>query len=256
LAFLKKTNRPFGSTKVEGQLIMDEGQINPDHLKSLAAIYSPDPRSNNQALLDIFQLGAIGIDEHHAKVASIKLAASMPEPIRVQFETAKNLYLYAWFVYRFYPVAEHHALTCLELGLRLRFPDPLPKEYWKKPDRKPTLRPLLTFAIDTGIIKNEGFRQWRDQVDFRARQRYSNERHREMVERNLEQIELDYSQAVPNDQDRDWNYLSILLDVLPNIRNSYAHGSNMLHNQVLGTLELMCEILNQLFETSGVAQSK
>jgi hypothetical protein len=257
LAVSKKTDRPVGSTKVKGRLIMNEDQTNPDHLKSLAAIYSPDPRSDNQALLDIFQKGAVGIAEHHAKVAKLRLAATMPESIPVQFETAKNLYLYAWFVYRFYPVAEHHALTCLELGLRLRFPDPLPKKYWNKPDSwKPTLRPLLNFAIDTGAIKNEGFHQWHDQVDFRARERYSNERQREMVQRNLEQIELDYSQAVPNDQDRDWNYLPILLEVLPGIRNSYAHGSTMLHNQVLGTLELVCEILNQLFEASGVSQSK
>ncbi|MGE5652496.1 MAG: hypothetical protein ACM34A_20065 [Bacillota bacterium] len=234
---------------------MDEGQTNPDHLKSLEAICSADPRSDNQALLDIFQNGAIGIVEHHAKVANIRLVASVPESIQVQFETVKNLYLYAWFVYRFYPIAEHHALTCLELGLRLHFPDPLPKKYWKF-DRKPTLRPLLNFAIDTGAIKNEGFRQWHDRVNFRARERYSNERLREMVQRNLELIELDYSQAVPNDQDRDWNYLPILLEVLPGIRNSYAHGSTMLHNQVLGTLELVCEILNQLFDVSGVSQSK
>lgn len=154
---------------------MDEDQTNPDHLKSLAAIYSPDPRSDNQALLGIFQHEAYGIDEHYAKVANIRLTTSIPESIQVQFETAKNLYLYAWFVYRFYPVAEHHALTCLELGLRLRFPDPLPKKYWKF-DRKPTLRPLLSFAIDTGAIKNEGFRRWHDQVNLRARERYSNER--------------------------------------------------------------------------------
>jgi hypothetical protein len=168
----------------------------------------------------------------------------------------KNLYLYAWFVYRFYPVAEHHALTCLELGLRLRFPGPLPKEYWKQSNRKPTLRPLLNFAVHTRAIKNEGFRQWHEQVEFRARERYSSERQREMIQRNLEQIELDYSQAIPNDQDRDWDYLPILLDVLPGIRNSYAHVSSMLHNQVLGTLELVCEILNQLFEANGVPHSK
>jgi hypothetical protein len=231
---------------------VEGSQINPEFLKSLDAIHSPDPRSDNQAVLDIFKPGAIGIDEHHAEVARLTLAASVPEPIRIQFETAKNLYFYAWFVYRFYPVAEHQALTCLELGLRSRFPDQLPRKYWKKPEGwKPTLRPLLNFAVDIGAIRNEGFRQWREHVNFRARERYSNERRREMIERNLEQIELDYGQALPNDQDRDFNYLAVLLDVLPNIRNGYAHGSTRLSNQVLGTLELVCEILNQLYEPSG-----
>lgn len=237
---------------------MDEDQTNPDHLKPLAAIYFPDPRSNGQSFSDTFHDRPLRIDGRHADVASIKLTVSVPDSIRVQFETAKNLYLYAWFVYRFYPVAEHHALTCLELGLRSRFPDPLPEQYRKnKPDSwKPTLQPLLRFAIDTGAIKNEGFRRWHDQVNRRAQQRYTNERQREMVERNLEQIEIDYSQAVPNEHDRDWNYLSALLRALPSIRNAYAHGSTMLHNQVLGTLELVCEILNQLFEARGVSQSK
>jgi hypothetical protein len=236
---------------------MNESLTNPDHLKPLADMCAPDPRSDNQSVLDIFQSGAIAVNEHHAKVATMTLTASVPQDVLVQFETAKNIFLYAWFVYRFFPIAEHHALTCLELGLRLRFPDPLPKEYWDKPAGwRPTLKPLLKYAIGTGVIKNGGFRHWHDQVDFRARQRYSNERLREMIQRNLEQIEMDYSKAAPNDQDRDWNYLPILLEVLPGIRNAYAHGSTMLHNQVLGTLELVCEILNQLFGSSELPESK
>jgi hypothetical protein len=230
---------------------MDEKPGNPDHLKPLEALHIADPRSDNQAVLDMFQSGAIALDEHHCAVASLNLSATVPEDVLVQFETAKNLYLYAWFVYRFFPVAEHHALTCLELGLQHRFPDPLPKKYWNK-RWKPTLRPLLSFAIDTGVIKNEGFRQWRDQVTVRAEQRYSLERQREMREQNLSRIELDYTQAIPNDEDRDWDYLSILREVLPEIRNCYAHGSALLHNQVLGTLELVSEILNQLFECDEV----
>lgn len=77
----------------------------------------------------------------------------------------------------------------------------------------------------------------------------------EMVERNLDQIEVNYEQAVPNDQDRDWNYLAVLLDVLPEIRNAYAHGSTVLHNRVLGTLELVSEMLNQLFEIPNASQA-
>lgn len=227
---------------------MNEEQTNPDRLKPLAAIHCADPRSDNQAVLDIFKPGAKALDEHHAAVAELKLGAAVPEDVVEQFETAKNLYLYAWFVYRFYPVAEHHALTCLELGLRLRLADQLPRKYWKDPKRKPTLRPLLTFAIDTGAIRNEGFRQWRDQVDRRARQRYVMEKRSEMIAGGLQKIELDYTQALPNDQDREWDYLSTLQEVLPEIRNSYAHGSTLLHQQVLGTLELVSEILNQLFE--------
>jgi len=74
---------------------------------------------------------------------------------------------------------------------------------------------------------------------------------KEMEARGLQIFELDYSKAVICDQDREWDYLPILLEALPGIRNAYAHGSDMLHNQVLGTLELVCEILNQLFPKSS-----
>ncbi|MEI7612745.1 MAG: hypothetical protein WCK63_07535 [Betaproteobacteria bacterium] len=189
------------------------------------------------------------IGKHHADVDQFKLAALVPDEVKVKFETAKNLYLYAWFVYRFYPVSEHHALTCLELGLRMRFPDPLPKKYWNKPpSRKPTLHPLLRFASESGFLQNKGFRRWHKHVEQHARQRYVNDILKEMTERNLDQVELNYEQAIPNEQDQNWNLLSVLLEVLPEIRNSYAHGSTMLHDRVLGTLELVSEILNQLFD--------
>jgi hypothetical protein len=230
---------------------MNEEQTNPDRLKPLAAIHCADPRSNNQAVLDIFKPGADALAEHHAAVAEIRLDTSVPEDVVEQFETSKNLYLYAWFVYRFYPVAEHHALTCLELGLRLRFAGQLPEKDAKGRQLKHTLWPLLKFAVDTGAIRNEGFRQWRDQVDFRARQRYAMEKREEMFASGLHKFELDYTQVEPNEEDREWDYLSRLQEVLPKIRNCYAHGSTLLHQQVLGTLELVSEILNQLFHKAA-----
>jgi len=221
---------------------------NPDFLKSLADIFSPDPRNRTTVRLGPNGLRQIPIEEHHAEVAQFTLSPAVPEGIKVQFETTKNLYLYAWFVYRFYPVVKNQALACLELGLRTRFPEPLPRKYWSRSDRPPTLQPLLRFAVDSGAIRNEGFHRWRSHVQMRARERYARERHREMVERNLDQIELDYGEAVPNEEDRAWDYVSILVEVLPKIRNHYAHGSESLDRQALGDIETVCEILNQIFQ--------
>lgn len=50
---------------------MNGSLTNPDHLKSLVDMCTPDPRSDNQSVLDIFQSGAIAVNEHHAKVANI-----------------------------------------------------------------------------------------------------------------------------------------------------------------------------------------
>jgi hypothetical protein len=41
--------------------------------------------------------------------------------------------------------------------------------------------------------------------------------------------------------------VGILRDSLPSLRNELAHGSPMLTRQVLGTLELVAEILGQLY---------
>jgi len=56
--------------------------------------------------------------DHHELISAYVLHAGVPQEIVLQF--ARNVYLYAWFVYRFYPVAEHQCLACLELALRER----------------------------------------------------------------------------------------------------------------------------------------
>lgn len=49
------------------------------------------------------------------------------------------------------------------------------------------------------------------------------------------------------DADRNLEYLNFLANYLPEIRNHYAHGTPMLHNQVLITLEVVSEIINQIY---------
>lgn len=232
---------------------MSELPQNPDYLKSAEELCSPDPRSYLVGRIESSGFRRTTINDHHGDVAQFKLSQAVPERVRIHFETAKNLYLYAWLVYRFYPVAEHHALASLELGLRERFKLGIPKKYWGIAGREPTLKPLLRYAIDIKLIQNQGFRRWNERVLERAKHRYAHERLCELIERDLDQIEMDYNQAAPNDEDRGWDYLPILFEVLPEIRNGYAHGSTMLHSQVLGTLEVVCEILNQVFD--GDSQS-
>jgi hypothetical protein len=90
----------------------------PDYLRTPDTVCKPDIRSPMASFLDEQPLT---VEYQYSAVADICLHKGVPEDIRVQFETTKNLYLYAWFVYRFYPVAEHHAYTCLELALHERF---------------------------------------------------------------------------------------------------------------------------------------
>ncbi|WP_455387579.1 hypothetical protein [Petrachloros mirabilis] len=184
------------------------------------------------------------------------LSESAPGNVRALFDIARNLYLYAWFVYEFHNVAEQQVFACLEMALRERLKNemPLPEEYWsnKRPDRSPTLKPMLRYVIDKGYIKNEGFRTWRDRGITRARERYESERFREMQDKGLESIDLDYSEIVVTDEDlAGMDYLSIVLGYISEFRNKYAHGSDILHTQVLHSFEVVSEIVNQLFPESG-----
>lgn len=214
-------------------------KLNLESLRSLEYIFEPDPRNTVYVIFDENRR-PYDIADHYKAISQINLHAGVPENIAVQLETAKNLYLYAWFIYRFYPVAEHHTFTCLELALRTRYE----KEVSKK---EPFLKFLLKYAIEKGDIKNEGFRRWREVVERRAMASYSGEKIQEMMEKGLKSIELDYSEARITDVDGNIDYAKILLETLPEIRNRYAHGTTLLHDQVLGTVELVSEIINQIY---------
>ncbi|MFZ6645628.1 hypothetical protein ACO0LO_07930 [Undibacterium sp. TJN25] len=222
---------------------------NADLLKKLEEINSPDERWTVFSRYDERGARSDSLAEHHADIARFQLSADVPKEVVILFETAKNVYLYAWYVYRFYPIAEHQALACLEMGLRKKFPGGLPTGYPNKakPNTRPTLAPLLRYAIDQGLIKNEGFSGWHSQVRQRARNRVQFEQIESNGQSNSLVQEINLNNIVPNAQDLDYDFVSILEETLPGIRNSYAHGSPRLSNQVLGVFELVSEVLAQLY---------
>jgi len=228
-----------------------------DGLRSPEHLCDPDPRTRYFVRVDP-ETGVtqpLSQSDQYTSVAAYTLSEAVPEDVRILFDTARNLYLYAWFVYRFYNIAEQQVFACLETALRDRLKDemPLPEEYWprKRRGQPPSLRPMLRYVIDRGYIQNEGFRTWRDRGVIRSRQRYEMEKLKEMQEKGLESIEVDYSEVIVTDDDlQDYDYLSVLLKYIPNARNNYAHGSGMLHNQVLHSFEVVSELVNQLFPVS------
>lgn len=186
--------------------------------------------------------------DHHRDIEAIQLTVGVPEAVSIQFETARNLYLYAWHVYRFFPVAQSQALFSLELGLRMRLPDRLPEPYQRSWHKQPMLAGLLAYAIDQRLIRNEGFRRWHQVAQDRARQRRSMEVFQTMLDQQLESVEVNEEQPViVTLDDQSWDLLKTLRKSLPGVRNELAHGSSMLTNQVLGTIELVAEILSQVY---------
>jgi hypothetical protein len=159
--------------------------FHPELLRPLEQVCEPDPRNTAFVKVDR-ETGAfvpLSIRDQHEAISKHTLHAKIPEDIMMQFETARNLYLYAWFVYRFYPVSEHQALACLELALRKRFESDLSEK--ELGGRKPTLSPLLRYAIKHGHIKHEGFRRWHEAAQRRATLRYQMEESDEMYAKGL-----------------------------------------------------------------------
>jgi len=228
-----------------------------DSLRNLGEIHSPDERCSAHSRYDEAGLRANTLDDHYTDIAQFQLSDTVPIDVAVLYETAKNLYLYSWHVYRFYSVAEHQVLACLEMGLRVRFPGGLPIGYpfKKHPNLRPTLAPLLRYAIDQELIRNEGFSRWHNLVQQRARNRAMHEQIAEMERTNSTFAEIRFDEVVPNTQDRSCEFVSTLDEILPGIRNSYAHGSFRLSNQVLGTFELVREILEQIYPSEKIRRS-
>ena len=243
-----------------------------DLLRTPSTVYRPDSRSPRLSFLTNQPLT---VEYQHKAVVEIVLHQCVPEDIRIQFETTRNLYLYAWFVYRFYPVAELHAYTCLEFALRARFADELLvaqikeleskinkfEALGKKPPSKimarldkikqrkfgPGLGELLTYAVKEGFLKDENFSVWQQRTVARAKQRTEDELWEEAQQNELNEITFDKNQYEIKDVDRDHRYLETIVKSIPWLRNHYAHGTHSLHNQVLGTLSLVAEMINQCY---------
>ncbi|MGA3335119.1 MAG: hypothetical protein ABSC62_13250 [Terracidiphilus sp.] len=194
---------------------MTEPDFDPEKLRPAEYICEPDPRNTNIVWPDpgTGALRPAKASDLHDAVAAFSLHAGVPEDIVQHFETVKNLYLYSWFIYRFQPVAELESLACLEFALRER----LATEIRSGKIKEKMLRGLLKYAFENRLIQNEGFARW--------------------IKAN----------------DPEWDLLASLETVFPQIRNDHAHGSYTLAPTALGIIELVHEIINQLFAVPNAA---
>ncbi len=225
-----------------------EQEYDLEGLRPAEYVCEPDPRSTMFVRADLTNGTSrpIELADHHEEISAYALHAGVPQEIVLQFETARNVYLYAWFVYRFYPVAEHQCLACLELALRERLKEEI--RTGKVKGKRPALRLLLKYAVDNGLVKNEGFSAWQNRGAINSRARVEMEKIREASEKNLTEITWDESDIQITAEDLDWDYVKMLPDLLPRLRNEYAHGSTDLHNWALRSFQIVSEIINQLYQ--------
>lgn len=217
-----------------------------DCLRSADTIHQPDERTSWFR----FPHPRTLVDQHE-HMAAIYLAPEIPEKVGIAFETARNLYLYAWHVFRFYPVARMQALATLEMGLRTRLPARLPERYQRPSQKRPMLHGMLGYAIDQRLLSNDGFGRWHAAAENKARQRLDLEAMRLLLDGGLDVVEVDDNKPVEiTPEDQTWDLLATLRQGLPHARNELAHGSSWLSHQVRGDIELVAEMLNQLYASA------
>jgi hypothetical protein len=165
------------------------------------------------------------LDDHYSRLNEFSLNESVPENIQIHFEVAENLLLYSWFVYRFIAIAEMQAYATTEYALRERIGSTVGK--------KAGLRRLLAKAVSTGLIEDNGFQHY-----VRLRQR--------AVE--FDELMQNISGSVANTDPIDpQSYVGTLAEVIPQLRNDLAHGSDNLTYGTYLTFSLCRDLINQLF---------
>jgi hypothetical protein len=168
----------------------------------------------------------VTLADRHAAIAELNLCNTVPDDVTIQFDTARNLLLYSWHAYRFIPVAELQAYRTVEMALRMRF--------GLGQNAGPGLRRLLKRAVAEGLLKDEGFRQQR--------------RTREWQQEYREAMQQFGSGRAPFALPADVQaYARQIADAMPVLRNNLAHGGSTLHAGGILTLEICCDLINQLF---------
>jgi hypothetical protein len=164
----------------------------------------------------------------YAAIASISVNSSAPEDVRSYFVTLQNLCVYAWFSYDLYTLVVFLSCTLVEMALKLRLP--LRR---KGPDKR-TLKPLLQEAIKLKLINAKAFAHIK-----RMRQEQAHNL------RMFRGVKTMMKSRVPKN-----GYLAVLLETLPNLRNSFAHPSGQaIHfpHDATFALRFAADFVNQLF---------
>lgn len=74
-----------------------------------------------------------------------------------------------------------------------------------------------------------------------------------MRDQKLESAEVDEEAINTTSDDQSWDLVKILRKSLPGLRNELAHASSTLTNHGLGTIELIAEILSQIYVSDSGA---
>jgi len=210
-------------------------------LRTPEEAYFPDSRS--------LAFGLNDISDQHNRIKHFYLEEYVPEKVATQYEVARNIYLYAFNVYRFYMVAQHQALIALEFSIKECIGRKKIKRYGEKIKKGNGLSGCLHYIFDKGLVENADFPVWQNRSRIEAEQKYQMKKLEEMQAKGLKSIELNFDDIEYEEHSLEFDYLEVLSKNMPKIRNNFAHGASTLHNQVLTTFENVSVIINKIYKT-------
>lgn len=167
------------------------------------------------------------LEEYHRGISRIQLDAHVPEAVRQHFDVARNVLIYAWFVYGFVPIAELQVFATLEFALRLR----LGREHEKRP---PGLAELLKQAVDMGVLCDDDFAALRTIPGQPVVTGNS------IVDANLRSADHRSAES----------HIALMARAIPRLRNLLAHGAFALWPGGQGAFIVVSTAINALYRQS------
>ena len=235
-----------------------------DGLKSFDEIMKPNTFHTRKVLVnEAGEQFTYELEDHYKAIEQYSLHDEVPDHVATQYGVARNIYIYAWFEYRFYNAAEAHVLIALEFALKERIGDLALKTYIKqrkseyhertgsKLHLSSGLKTLMEYCRDHQLVKNEGFNEWQQYSTMQAYYKARNEQFEwsraEMERTGQLEIELPEIPIVHLPPDINYDHVQHLIDHVNKRRNDYGHASSILYPNVLNTFEMVSEFINQVY---------
>lgn len=210
-----------------------------DRLKELKDVCLPDIRN---------QYFNFTLEDIHYVLERINLNRTAPVNVKTQFETAKNLALYSWFVYRFHQISEMTAYTAMEMALREKYKQEVQGIGAKKPSLM-TMKLLLDQARKRKWLQNDKFPSLYGRAKHAAQMKKAREQEKTHDFDNMPFMPIEEpTEAEITEVMNNFDLASVVLDNTHKLRNSLAHDLTKMAPDSLGTLSLVSEVINQLYE--------
>lgn len=175
-----------------------------EEFKSLEEVTQIDSRHTSLAQLTGY---IADLERMHSALAEIELNTEVPQDVRSQFNVARNMALYSYFLYSLATEVQLKTYIVIEFALRMKAKQ---EGIEGKNGRPLMLRQLLEIANKNKWIQDKGFRHIEDPSD-----------------------------------DNPWCH--DMINIISKLRNEQAHGSYKLTPDYYHHIRSCADLLNQLF---------